>query len=98
MGGPRTPHFYDFGTFERAPSSQNQLSLSLETPGHQKETKETPKTFQKHIVSINQQISELHSFDIFQKDGRQQIMKIRIRTNDTLGYGINIYKKHEREV
>ena len=34
MGEPQTPHFYDFGTFERVLSSQNQLCLSLETPGH----------------------------------------------------------------
>ena len=31
MGGPQTPHFYDFGLF-----------LSLETPGHQNKIKKKP--------------------------------------------------------
>ena len=36
MGEPQTPHFYDLGTFERVPEPQNQLFLSLETPGYLK--------------------------------------------------------------
>ena len=42
MGEPQTPHFYDFGTFERASSSQNRLFSSLETSGHQKQDQEIP--------------------------------------------------------
>ena len=33
---PSFPHFYDFGIFGRALEPQNQLFLSLETPGHLK--------------------------------------------------------------
>ena len=36
MGEPETPQFYDFGIFERALSSQNQLFVSLETQGYVK--------------------------------------------------------------
>ena len=34
MGEPQSPHFYDFGAFERVPKPQNQLFLFLETPGY----------------------------------------------------------------
>ena len=34
MGGPQTPHFFDFGTWGRVPEPQNHYYLSLETPGH----------------------------------------------------------------
>ena len=33
MGESKNPHFYDFGTFGRVPETQNQLCLSLATPG-----------------------------------------------------------------
>ena len=38
MGEPQTPHFYDFGISGRVPEPQNQLFLSLETPGHPTKT------------------------------------------------------------
>ena len=41
MGEPQTHNFYDFGTFERARSSQNQHFVILETKGHLK-NQETP--------------------------------------------------------
>ena len=34
MGEPENPYFYDFWIFGRVPGSQNQLCLSLETPGY----------------------------------------------------------------
>ena len=42
MGEPQTPHFYDFGILGRVPEPQNQLFLSLETPGHLKQIKKIP--------------------------------------------------------
>ena len=39
MGEHQTPHFYDFGIFERVLSSHNQLFLFLDTPGHLKQIK-----------------------------------------------------------
>ena len=43
MGEPQTPHFDDFGIFGRVTKPQNQLSLSLETPGDLKRIKKIPK-------------------------------------------------------
>ena len=45
MGDTKNPHFYDFGSFERAPEPQNQLFLSLETPRDLKPSKNIPKSF-----------------------------------------------------
>ena len=39
MGGAETRNFYYFGILERVPGSQNQLCLSLETPGYLKTIK-----------------------------------------------------------
>ena len=46
----QTPHFYAFGTSERVPGSQNQIFLSLGTPGHLQTNKKRHKTFSKQIV------------------------------------------------
>ena len=43
MGEPQTPHFYDFGIFESVAKPQNQLFVSLETPGHVKTIENTFK-------------------------------------------------------
>ena len=45
MGEPKTTYFYDFGIFEPVTKPQNQLSLSLETPGHLTKKQEKSKTF-----------------------------------------------------
>ncbi len=37
-------NFHDLGIFERVPSSQDQLFLSLETPGYLKYSKSKPKS------------------------------------------------------
>ena len=34
MEEPKTPYFYDFWIWGRVPGFQNQLCLSLETPGY----------------------------------------------------------------
>ncbi len=39
MGEPNNPHFYDFWIFGHVPKPQNQLFLSLETPGYLNKTK-----------------------------------------------------------
>ena len=47
MGQAQTPHFYDFGIFEPVTEPQNQLFLSLETPGYLKKIKQIPGIFEK---------------------------------------------------
>ena len=42
MGKTKNPLFYDFGIFEPATKPQNQLFLSLDTPGHFKKSKNNP--------------------------------------------------------
>ena len=48
LGNLNNPHFYDFGIFEPKPKPQNQLFLSLETPGHLNKIKKIPKLFQRY--------------------------------------------------
>ena len=49
MGEAQTPHFYDFGIFEPVTKPQNQLFLSLQTPGHLKESRKIPKHLQRSL-------------------------------------------------
>ena len=70
MGETRTLHFYDSRIFEPATKPQNQLSLSLETPGHLKQIKNNPQTFCKTTMSLG--ILKLQNFDIFRKDGHRK--------------------------
>ena len=72
MGEAQTPHFYDFGIFEPVTKPQNQLCLSLETPGHLNKIKKDPH-FQKHIFL---QISE------FRNSVFRHFPKRRAPTND----------------
>ena len=73
MGDTENPHFYDFGFLGTCPDPQNQLCLSLETPGHlQKKTRRTPGIFSKNINSINNKISETHVLSISEKAGTEQ--------------------------
>ena len=62
MAEPKNPHFYDFGAFERALAFQDQLFLSLETPGHLKQIKEKPWNIFKTIIFINLKIWDIRSF------------------------------------
>ena len=76
-GEPQTPHFYDLGTFERVLSSQSQLFLSLETPGHQNNSRKTQNM--KNIFVANFGILKPQMFDMFRKDGLRTMMNIRSR-------------------
>ena len=49
MGESQTPHFYDLMIFGCVQTLQNQLFLSLETPGHLTKNQEIPGTFSKHM-------------------------------------------------
>ena len=51
MGATKTPRFYDFRTFEPVAKPQNQLFLSLETPGYLKKSGNIPGTYLGNIVS-----------------------------------------------
>ena len=79
MGEPQNHHFYDFGIFERVPAPQNQLSLSLETPGHLKQIKKNPwgiqtYYFRKFCFFGNQHLGN------FGTDGHRQIPPIHLIT------------------
>ena len=52
MGETRTPHFHDFWIIEPVISSQNQVFLFLETPGHLKKTRKNGNIFE-HIIFVN---------------------------------------------
>ena len=75
MGETKTPHIYDFRIFEPVTKPQNQLILSLETPGHRTKKQATiPTYFLKHFIFRNLVILETHHFVIFRKDGHRQMM------------------------
>ena len=66
MGETKTPRFYDFGFFEPVTNPQNQLFLSLETPGHQKKTRKPQNNFRVNSF-INFGVSKHQWFDILSK-------------------------------
>ena len=56
MGEAHTPHFYDVGICEPVVKPQNQLCLSLETPGYIKKSRKIFGTCFKcysHLTLIN---------------------------------------------
>ena len=61
IGGPRNPHFYDFGILGRVQTLQNQLFLSLETPGHFKKHQEKSRNqaFETNVFS-NLKVPKIH--------------------------------------
>ena len=67
MGETETPHFYDFGTFEWARFSQNQL-FSLETPGYLNKSR-NPRTILKNVIFTNLKVLETQHVDIFEQTG-----------------------------
>ena len=67
MGEPETPHFYDFGVFERVPEPQNHVFLSLETPGYLTKIKKHPWNIVKHIFFINPKCWESRILTFFEK-------------------------------
>ena len=73
-----TPHFYDFGTFERVPGTQHQLFLSLETPGYLKQIKNPPGDFNKYYLYYKSPNLGNPGFVNFGKDVRRNIEKIRL--------------------
>ena len=50
MGEPRIPHFYDVGLSGRVHEPQNQLSLSVETPGYFKMPRKPQNSFEQYDV------------------------------------------------
>ena len=53
MGEPETPDFYDFGISDPATKPQHQHYLSLETPGHLKQIKNTWEHLGKILFCVN---------------------------------------------
>ena len=78
MGEPQTPHFHDFRISGRVPGSQNQLFISLETPGYLKQIKKIPGIFSKILFSKSQMCGHLSLFDDFGKGGQRNIPKFRL--------------------
>ena len=66
MGEPKNPTFYDFGISGRVPGSQNQLFLSLETPGYLNKIKKNPIRFLE-ILIYKSQSSDNSNFSIFER-------------------------------
>ena len=62
MGKQKTPHVHDFGIFCRVHDSENQLLLSLETPGYLNQSKKK-QIILKHIILGNLEISQMQSFE-----------------------------------
>ena len=59
MGEPENHHFYDFGTFERVPGSQNQLFIFGDTPGYLNKLKKKPWNISGRYGVINLKIPNL---------------------------------------
>ena len=78
MGEAQTPHFYDFQTFEPVTRPQNQVFLSLETPGSLKRITKSPWNISKNIICINVKVLETRNVDIVRKDGHRKMVKIRL--------------------
>ena len=74
MGQPKTPHFYDFGTFERVPEPQNQVFLFWR---HQ-DIKKRQKLYRLKQFFTNIETLETQYVDNFGKDGHRKMMKIRL--------------------
>ena len=74
MGESKNRHFYDFEIWGRVPEPQNQLFLSLGTPGDLKKSRTNPGTF---FSCMNIKTSEIVFVD-FGKDGRRKIPTIRL--------------------
>ena len=93
MGETKTPHFYDFGIFEPVTKPQNQLFLSLETPGHLKQFRQIPKHVTNKYMLANLKHFKVPYFDILRKDGHRKMMKIRPRNLQNLEYGTDLFLK-----
>ena len=75
MGEPENLHFHGFGIFGRVPEPQNQLFLSLETPGH---PGKMPKSSLLNIVFVNLKMLEIRSFVNAGKDRRPTVPTSRL--------------------
>ena len=93
MGENKTPHFYDFWIFEPVTKPHNQLFLSLETPRHQKEIKESPGNILKQTIFINLKNPETRNMSNFEKTGARKKRRSAESNLGNLGYGINIFLK-----
>ena len=93
---PQTPHFYDFGIFERVPSSQKQLFVSFETPRRLTKIKTNPRICLKTYYVDKYQNLGNRCFDNIGRDGRRKMMKICLKKLKILGYEINIYQQKTR--
>ena len=60
MGKAQTPHFHDFGILGSVQPPQNQLFLSLETPGHHKQIKKNTGTVSQNNIFTNLKIRKIH--------------------------------------
>ena len=78
MGEPQTPHFKKIRIFGSVQTTQNQLFLSLETPGCPRQIQKIPGTFLKTIIFITLKMLGIQIFEIVGKDGRQNIPPIRL--------------------
>ena len=88
---PQTPHFYDFGTFERALSSQSQLFFIFGGTRIPEKSRACQNITTNMFTDL--EISGTHNVDNFRKDGRRKTMKIHLKNLWNLESEINIYRK-----
>ena len=69
MGATKTPRFYDSRIFEPVAKPQNQLFLSLETPGYLKKSGNIPGTYLGYIVSEILEFRNFKTLTFFEKTG-----------------------------
>ena len=76
MVEPQPPDLYDFGIFGRVPGSQNQLLLSLETPGHLNKSMERLELVFLNTIFMDLLMLEPQHVVVVGKDRHRQIPKI----------------------
>ena len=68
MGEHKNHHFYDF-------EPQNQLFLSLETPGHLNKSSKIPGTFLKYIIFVNIMFRSSNILTISEEMGTDKLLR-----------------------
>ena len=92
MGEPNNTRFYDFEIFEPIAKPQNQLFVSLETPGCLNKSRNCPEHVQKYCF-CKYHFLELQVFANCRKHGRREMMKIRLNNLENLGFEINVHQE-----
>ncbi len=97
MGEPKNPHFYDAGISGRVPEPQNQLLLSLETPGYLNKIKKyLCNSFKTYDVYESHNSGDPFLL-IVEKTGTDKSCRSVREILESLRYAIHIYPINEME-